>query len=72
MTTKKFTEHPVSIVRNGLTPTLHLVTGSGTSGIVFFCCEQAPLLTFPNQGLPAHCPICRTTNPLKGEAQKNA
>jgi hypothetical protein len=43
----------------------HLLVGRGDRGMVYFVCEQAPLLTLKSHGLPVHCPICRVPNPLK-------
>jgi hypothetical protein len=42
----------------------HLLVGSNDRGMVYFVCEQAPLLTLKSYGLPVRCPICRTENPL--------
>jgi len=50
---------------------LHLVVRSNERGMVIFVCEQAPLLTFQSDGLPARCPICGTKNPLIGEPNAN-
>jgi len=46
------------LVKNAPCATLHLIAGSGETGIVFFACEQAPLMTFQSYGLPSRCPIC--------------
>jgi hypothetical protein len=61
---------PERLVYQSSSTPLHLVAGNGGKGIWFFVCEQAPLMTFQNHGLPARCPICGTTNPLSGEQQK--
>jgi hypothetical protein len=50
---------------------LHLVSSVRAIGMVLFACEQSPLLTFQNHGLPACCPVCGTQNPLLGETLKN-
>jgi hypothetical protein len=50
---------------------LHLASSVSAIGIVLFVCEQSPLLTFQNHGLPARCPVCGTQNPLKGEQARN-
>ena len=43
----------------------HLLVGNNEKGMVFFVCEQAPLLTLQSHDLPARCPICCAQNPLK-------
>jgi len=55
------------LVKNVPSTTLHLIAGSGKIGMVFFACEQAPLMTFQNYGAPRRCPICGIQNPLNGE-----
>lgn len=59
------------LVKNAASATLHLFVGKSESGMVFFACEQAPLMTFQNHGLPSRCPVCSTQNPLRGEANDN-
>lgn len=49
---------------------LHLIAKGNAAGMLFFACEQAPLLTLQSHGLPTHCPICSNRNPLRGD--KNA
>jgi hypothetical protein len=56
------------LVKNAPSATLHLIVGNTERGTVFFACEQAPLMTFQNHGLPSRCPICSSQNPLSGEA----
>jgi hypothetical protein len=56
------------LVNNVPSATLHLIAGSGERGMVFFACEQAPLMTFQSNGLPSRCPVCSSQNPLRGEA----
>jgi len=34
-----------ALVKNAPSTTLHLIVGSGERGMVFFACEQAPLMT---------------------------
>jgi hypothetical protein len=46
---------------------LHLIAKINEAGVVFFACEQAPLLTLQSHGLPTHCPICTYRNPLGGD-----
>jgi hypothetical protein len=52
------------LVGNGPDTTFHLFIGSNNRGMVFFVCEQAPLLTLKSHDLPARCPICCAQNPL--------
>jgi hypothetical protein len=59
------------LVKNTPSKTLHLFVGRGDRGMVFFGCEQAPLMTFQNHGLPSRCPVCSIPNPLRGEANDN-
>lgn len=59
------------LVRRTPSTTLHLIVGGTVRGMVFFACEQAPLLTFQSSGLPARCPICGMKNPLTGELNAN-
>ena len=47
---------------------LHLIAKSSEAGMLFFVCEQAPLLTLQSHGLPTHCPICSNRSPLRGDA----
>jgi len=54
------------LVENHPSTRLHLLVGKNDLGMVFFACEQAPLLTFKSHGLPARCPICCMQNPLQG------
>jgi hypothetical protein len=56
------------LVKNAPCVTLHLVVGSRERGLVFFVCEQAPLMTFQSYGRPSRCPVCGSQNPLRGEA----
>jgi hypothetical protein len=56
------------LVKNAPSTTLHLNVGNNQRGIVFFACEQAPLMTFQSFGLPSRCPVCSIQNPLNGEA----
>jgi hypothetical protein len=46
---------------------LHLIAQGNAAGMLFFACEQAPLLTLQSHGLPTHCPICSNRNPLRGD-----
>ena len=59
------------LVKNAPSTRLHLIVGSNDRGMVFFCCEQSPMLTLQAYGLPARCPICGKENPLRGEAHDN-
>jgi hypothetical protein len=59
------------VLAKNVSRVLHLIVDSGERGMVFFACEQAPLMTFQSYGLPAHCPVCRGQNPLGGEANAN-
>jgi hypothetical protein len=52
------------LVENSPSTMLHLLVGNNDRGMMFFACEQAPLLAFKNHGLPARCPICSMKNPL--------
>jgi hypothetical protein len=52
------------IVKNAPSTTLHLIVGSSERGMVFFACEQAPLMTFQSYGFVNRCPICQQENPL--------
>ncbi len=61
----------VSLVITRSTGALHLVSGVSAIGMVVFACDQSPLLTFQNHGLPIRCPICGTQDPLKGEKARN-
>jgi hypothetical protein len=45
--------------------TFYLFVGLNDRGMVFFVCEQAPLLTLKSHKLTARCPICSVQNPLK-------
>ena len=56
------------LVKNAPCVTLHLIAGGGERGMVFFACEQAPLMTFQSHGLPSRCPVCSSQNPLRGAA----
>ena len=56
------------LVKNAPSATLHRNAANNERGLVFFACEQAPLMTFQNYGLPSRCPVCSTRNPLGGEA----
>lgn len=58
------------LVKTTASATLHLIVGSSERGTVYFACEQAPLMTFQNHGLPPSCPICRIQNPLRREPTK--
>ena len=66
MTTIDNNQRLTLLVKNTPSTTLHLIVGSNEREMVFFACEQAPLMTFKSHGLPARCPICCTQNPLKG------
>jgi hypothetical protein len=59
------------LVKNAPSASLHLFFGAGERGIVFFSCEQAPLMTFQSHGLPSRCPVCSNQNPLIGKANAN-
>jgi hypothetical protein len=48
----------------------HLIVGSDKAGMVFFACEQAPLMTIQNAGPPTRCPICGIHNPLNGKPDR--
>jgi hypothetical protein len=56
------------LVKNAPCAPLRLIVGSGERGMVFFACEQAPLMTFQSHALPSRCPVCSSQNPLRGEA----
>jgi hypothetical protein len=56
------------LMKNAPCVTLHLIAGGGERGMVFFACEQAPLMTFQSHGAPSRCPVCSSQNPLGGEA----
>jgi hypothetical protein len=59
------------LVENAPTKTLHLFVGSSERGMRSFACEQAPLTTLQNYGLPSRCPVCGVQNPLGGKANDN-
>jgi hypothetical protein len=65
MTTINDNQRQAVLVKKTASATLHLIVGSGEIGTVYFACEQAPLMTFGNHGLPPRCPICRIQNPLR-------
>jgi hypothetical protein len=67
MTTIDNNQRLTLLVENPPSTTLHLIVGSNERGMLFFACEQAPLLTFKSHGLPARCPICCTQNPLQAK-----
>jgi len=71
MQTKIEAERLTVLIREAHGATLHLIVGSNERGMVFFCCEHAPLLTFQSKGLFARCPICGMKNPLIGEMNAN-
>jgi hypothetical protein len=71
MPTSDNNQRPAVLVKNAPSTTLHLFVSNNERGTVFFACEQAPLTTFQSYGLPSRCPICRTQNPLSGEAHAN-
>jgi len=52
-------------------PRLHLIADINCKGMLFFACEQAPLLTFQSYGLPSRCPVCGVLNPFRGETNAN-
>jgi hypothetical protein len=53
------------------TATFHFVASENRKrGLVAFVCERQPLMTFQSNGLPAHCPVCGTQNPLVGKQEK--
>ena len=56
------------LVKNAPSTPLHLIVGKSKRGMVFFGCEQAPLMTLQSHGLPSRCPVCSNQNPLRGEA----
>jgi hypothetical protein len=56
------------LVKNAPRASLHLFIGASERGIVFFSCEQAPLMAFQSHGLPSRCPVCSIQNPLIGKA----
>jgi hypothetical protein len=70
MQTRIEAERIIALIKNAPTAMFHLIVGSNERGMVFFACEQAPLLTFQSKGLPARCPICGTKNPLMGETNQ--
>lgn len=55
------------LVKKAASAALHLIVGNSKSEMVFFVCEQSPLMTFQNQGLPSRCPVCGIQNPLRRE-----
>jgi hypothetical protein len=57
------------IVKNTPSATLHLIVGTSERGMVFFACEQAPLMTFQSYGLVMRCPICQRENPLRDKKE---
>jgi hypothetical protein len=59
------------LVKTTASATLHLIFGNRESETLSFACEQAPLMTFQNYGLPSHCPVCRIQNPLSRELNDN-
>ena len=59
------------LMKNAASATLHLFVGNSERGMVFFACEQAPLMTFQNHGLPSRCPVCRIQNPLRREPNES-
>lgn len=73
MTTIDNNQRLTLLVENSPSTTLHLILGNilgnNHRGMVFFVCEQAPLMTFKSHGLPARCPICCTQNPLKSRTR---
>ncbi len=71
MTTNADNQRLTILVKQAPSATLHLFVGNSKRGMVFFACEQAPLMTFQSHGLPSRCPICGIQNPLGGEANDN-
>lgn len=69
MTTIDNNQRLTLLVENSPSTTLHLIVGNNHRGMVFFVCEQAPLMTFKSHGLPARCPIRCTQNPLKSRTR---
>lgn len=65
MTTNVSNWRTTFVVKNGSGKTFHLIVGSNDRGMVYFVCEEAPLLTLKSYRLPVRCPICCTQNPLK-------
>jgi hypothetical protein len=59
------------LIRKVSEATLHLLAGSNDRGLVFFCCEQEPLLTLRSYGVPSRCPICQQSDPISSELGKN-
>ena len=57
------------IVKNSPRTALHLIVGNGERGMVFFACEQAPLMTFQSYGFVKRCPICQQENPISAEKE---
>jgi len=59
------------LVKSTTSTTFHLVVGNSEGGMLFFACEQAPLMTLQSYDLPSRCPVCSDQNPLRGEADDN-
>jgi hypothetical protein len=57
------------IVKSTPSTTLHLIVGTSERGMVFFACEQAPLMTFQSYGFVKRCPICQRENPLRDKKE---
>jgi hypothetical protein len=48
------------------TPYLHFCSNVPQRQIQYaVVCECQPLMTFRSHGLPARCPVCGTSNPIK-------
>ncbi len=52
------------VLKSTPSTTLHLIVGTSERGMVFFACEQAPLMTFQSYGFVKRCPICQQENPI--------
>jgi hypothetical protein len=71
MTTRNDNQRQAVLVKTTASAILHLIVGNSERGTVFFACEQAPLMTFHNHGLPPRCPVCCIQNPLRRERNES-
>jgi hypothetical protein len=58
------------LVKKVTSITIHLILRTSEKGMLFFACEQAPLMTFQSFGSPQRCPICRQENPICGAQEE--
>lgn len=72
MTTINDSQRQAVLVKKTASAILHLIVGKSERGTVFFACEQAPLMTFQNHGLPPRCPVCRIQNPLRRDTNESS